>query len=69
MARPEIVVPGPRAFATELRKKNYDRFIQALFTEVMPQVESAYRVSKDRKVAGDCGAVDGRRRVSADRAQ
>ena len=46
---PEIVVAGPRAFATELRKKNYDRFIQALFTEVMPQVESAYRVSKDRK--------------------
>ena len=46
---PEIVAPGPRAFATELRKKNYDRFIQALFTEVMPQVETAYRVSKDRK--------------------
>ncbi len=45
---PEIVVPGPRAFAPELRKKNYDRFIQALFTEVMPQVEAAYRVSKDR---------------------
>src|SRR6478672_2316257 len=46
---PEIVSPGPRAFAPELRKKNYDHFIQALFTEVMPQVESAYRVSKDRK--------------------
>ena len=46
---PEIVAPGPRAFAPELRKKNYDRFIQALFTEVMPQVEAAYRVSKDRK--------------------
>jgi enterochelin esterase-like enzyme len=46
---PEIVVPGPRAFAPELRKKNYDLFMQALFTEVMPQVESAYRVSKDRK--------------------
>lgn len=45
---PEIVVPGPRAFASELRKKNYDRFSQALFTEVMPQVEGAYRVSKDR---------------------
>ena len=46
---PEIVAPGTRGFAPELRKKNYDRFIQALFTEVMPQVESAYRVSKDRK--------------------
>jgi enterochelin esterase-like enzyme len=46
---PEIVAAGPAAFATELRKKNYDRFSQALFTEVMPQVEAAYRVSKDRK--------------------
>jgi enterochelin esterase-like enzyme len=45
---PEIVAPGPRAFAPELRKLNYDRFAQALFTEVMPQVEAAYRVSKDR---------------------
>jgi enterochelin esterase-like enzyme len=45
---PEIVVQGPGAFATELRKKNYDRFTHALFTEVMPQVEAAYRVSKDR---------------------
>ena len=45
---PEIVVQGPRAFAPELRKKNYDRFSQALFTEVMPQVEAAYRVSNDR---------------------
>ena len=46
---PEIVVQGPGAFATELRKRNYDRFMQALFTEVIPQVEAAYRVSKDRK--------------------
>ncbi|MGH9503505.1 MAG: esterase [Terriglobales bacterium] len=46
---PEIVVAGPRAFATELGKKNYDRFAQALFTEVMPRVEAGYRVSKDRK--------------------
>jgi len=45
---PEIVVPGPGAFAPELRKLNYDRFSQALLTEVMPQVEAAYRVSKDR---------------------
>jgi enterochelin esterase family protein len=46
---PEIVVQGPGAFATDLRKRNYDRFMQALFTEVMPQVETTYRVSKDRK--------------------
>jgi enterochelin esterase family protein len=46
---PEIVEPGPRTFASELRKKNYDLFSQALFTEVMPQVEAAYRVSRDRK--------------------
>jgi enterochelin esterase-like enzyme len=45
---PEILVQGLGAFATDLRKKNYDRFSQALFTEVMPQVEAAYRVSKDR---------------------
>jgi len=45
---PEIVAPGPRGFAPELRKKNYDLFMQALFTEVIPQVEAAYRVSKDR---------------------
>ena len=44
---PEIVARG-RGFAPELRKLNYDRFAQALFTEVMPQVEAAYRVSKDR---------------------
>jgi enterochelin esterase family protein len=46
---PEIVVQGPGAFATDLRKRNYDRFMRALFTEVMPQVETTYRVSKDRK--------------------
>ena len=45
---PEIVHAGPGAFAPELRKKNYDRFTQALLTEVLPQVESSYRVSKDR---------------------
>ena len=31
-----------------LRQRNYDRFRDALFTEVMPQVEKTYRVSKDR---------------------
>jgi enterochelin esterase-like enzyme len=45
---PEIVAPEPRGFAPELRKQNFDRFSQALITEVIPQVEAAYRVSSDR---------------------
>ncbi|MGA9799153.1 MAG: alpha/beta hydrolase-fold protein [Terriglobales bacterium] len=45
---PEIVAPEPRGFAPELRKQNFDRFSQALVTEVIPQVEAAYRVSSDR---------------------
>lgn len=32
-----------------MRDKNYNRFRDALFTEVMPQVEAEYKVSKDRK--------------------
>ncbi|MGA2602142.1 MAG: alpha/beta hydrolase-fold protein [Bryobacteraceae bacterium] len=31
-----------------LRQRNYDKFRDALFTEVMPQVEKTYRVAKDR---------------------
>jgi enterochelin esterase-like enzyme len=31
-----------------LRERNYTRFREALFTEVIPQVEQAYRVAKDR---------------------
>ena len=31
-----------------LRQKNYDRFRDALFTEVMPKAEQQYRVSRDR---------------------
>jgi enterochelin esterase family protein len=34
---------------TDVRDQNFSRFTQALLTEVMPQVESEYRVSKDRK--------------------
>jgi enterochelin esterase-like enzyme len=45
---PEIVAPEPRGFAPELRQQNFDRFTQALITEVIPQVEAAYRVSGDR---------------------
>jgi enterochelin esterase family protein len=39
----------------ELRQENFDKFQQALLTEVMPQVEAAYPVStkrEDRAIAG-----------------
>jgi enterochelin esterase-like enzyme len=46
---PEIVVHGFDAFShAELRQRNFDRFSQALLTEVIPQVETAYRVASDR---------------------
>jgi len=47
---PEIVSHGFGAFShVELRQRNFDRFTQALLTEVIPQVESAYHASHDRK--------------------
>lgn len=53
---PEIVLgPHPGLDDAALRKKNYDRFTQALLTEVLPQVQSMYRVSTkrgDRAIAG-----------------
>src|SRR5437899_6754225 len=46
---PEIVSRrGPALRDLNLRQRNYDKFREALFTEVMPQVEKTYRVSKDR---------------------
>ena len=46
---PEIVSRGFGAFRDEsLRQRNFDKFRQALLTEVIPQVETAYAVSKDR---------------------
>ncbi|HKW97462.1 MAG TPA: alpha/beta hydrolase-fold protein [Bryobacteraceae bacterium] len=46
---PEILNRGVGSFRdADLRQRNYDRFRDALFTEVIPQVEKAYRVSKDR---------------------
>ena len=46
---PEIVM-GPRASFNHaaLRKKNYDLFTQALLTEVIPQVQTMYKVSTKR---------------------
>jgi enterochelin esterase-like enzyme len=46
---PEIVVPNFAGFRDpNLRQRNYDRFRDALLTEVIPSVEKMYRVSKDR---------------------
>jgi enterochelin esterase-like enzyme len=48
---PEIVTAaGPAAFRDpSLRQRNYDRFRDALFNEVMPTVERDYRVSTNRE--------------------
>jgi len=46
---PEILRGGFGAFRdTELRDRNYARFSEALLREVLPRVESAYLVNKDR---------------------
>lgn len=45
----EIVTLGWGAWShTDVRDKNFSNFRQALLTEVMPKVESEYRVTKDR---------------------
>jgi enterochelin esterase-like enzyme len=46
---PEIVSrTGPGFRDPGLRQRNFDRFRDALLTEVLPEVEKTYRVSKDR---------------------
>ncbi len=46
---PEMVSHGFGAFAhADLRQRNFDRFSQALITEVIPQVERQYQVARDR---------------------
>lgn len=53
---PSIVAPhGPGFQNAPLREQNFSRFTQALLTEVIPRVQSAYRVSterQDRAIAG-----------------
>ena len=53
---PEILGHGSCSFSDEvLRARNLERFRESLLTEVMPQVEKEYRVSKDassRAIAG-----------------
>jgi enterochelin esterase-like enzyme len=47
---PEFVSRGFGAFRDmELRKRNYDRFRDALLTEVIPTVESTYRAAPERE--------------------
>jgi enterochelin esterase-like enzyme len=43
---PEILSEGPSDPA--VHKRNLDKFREALLTEVIPQVETSYRVNKDR---------------------
>jgi enterochelin esterase family protein len=46
---PEIVTAGFGGFRDpSLRQRNFDRFRDALLTEVIPQVEKSYRVAADR---------------------
>ncbi len=46
---PEILSRTGSGFRdTGIRQRNFDKFRDALFNEVMPAVEKAYRVSKDR---------------------
>jgi enterochelin esterase-like enzyme len=46
---PEIVAPATAAFRDDaLRRTSFEKFRDSLFTEVMPQIEKSYRVSKDR---------------------
>ncbi len=45
----EVIARGFASFRdAALRQRNYDRFREALLTEVIPQVEKTYRASKDR---------------------
>jgi enterochelin esterase family protein len=53
---PEIVSrTGPNLRSPDLRKQNYDKFREALFTEVIPAVETAYRIDKDRRARAIAG--------------
>lgn len=52
---PEIVKPGAGLRDANLRQRNYDRFRDALLSEVQPQVEKAYRVSKERNARAIAG--------------
>jgi enterochelin esterase-like enzyme len=47
---PDFVTRGSAVFRdASLRRRSFDRFRDALFTEVIPEVESTYRVRTDRE--------------------
>ena len=53
---PEIVSRGLSSFRdANLRQRNFEKFRDALLTEVIPQVEKAYRVAKDRNARAIAG--------------
>ena len=53
---PEIVTRGgPTLRDPSLRTRNYDKFRDALFAEVIPQVEKSYKVAKDRNARAIAG--------------
>ncbi len=53
---PEIVKRGFNSLDhDDLRQPNYDKFAQALLTEVVPQVEASYRVDHDRNARAIAG--------------
>lgn len=46
---PEVVKPGSSGLSDpDVRDRNYAKFRDALFLEVMPQIEKSYHVAKDR---------------------
>jgi enterochelin esterase-like enzyme len=52
----EFVHPARGAWShTELRDRNFETFRRALLTEVMPRVESEYRIKKDRNARAIAG--------------
>jgi enterochelin esterase-like enzyme len=53
---PQIVTRGRNNLSDPgMRQRNYDKFRDALFTEVMPKVEADYKVIKDRKARAIAG--------------
>lgn len=53
---PKILQPDSGAFRDRsVTDRNFDQFREALLTEVMPRVESEYRVSKDRTARAIAG--------------
>ena len=53
---PEILSPGVSSFRdASLRQRNFAKFGETLLSEVIPQVEAAYRITKDRQARAIAG--------------